>query len=71
MQMIIHAAGHQFSLAVCGDDWNNWSALIAQRTTGVQPHPAPQSNKADSGQVRLLKPAIIHTHTHITWLLMN
>ena len=30
-------------------------------TTGVQPHPAPESNQTDSGQVRLLKLAINHT----------
>ena len=30
-------------------------------TPGVQPHPAPESNQSDPGQVRLCKPAINHT----------
>ena len=60
MQVIIHAAVI----------WINRSTLIAQCTTGVPPYPAPESHQAASGQVRLLKAAIIHTHsTHITWLI--
>ena len=38
-------------------------ALIAQCTTGVQPHPFPEFNQTDSGQGRLIKLAIIPTHT--------
>ena len=45
-----------------GDGWLKRCTLIAQRATGVQPHPAPESNQSDSGQVKLLKPAIIHTY---------
>ena len=30
----------------------------------MQPHPAPETNHSDSGQVRLLQPAITNTHTH-------
>ena len=29
----------------------------------TQPHPAPESNQPNSGQMRLLKPAIIYTHS--------
>ena len=29
--------------------------------------PAPESNQSDSGQVRLLKPAIIHTHSALAF----
>ena len=36
--------------------------LIAQRTTGMQSYPAQESNQSDSDQMRLLKPAILHTH---------
>ena len=56
-------------------------AQISQCTTDVRPHPAQESNKCDSGQVRLLKPAILHTHTHTsthppealvtTWFIFN
>ncbi|CAL8369284.1 unnamed protein product [Gadus morhua 'NCC'] len=38
-----------------------WRYLF-NRATGAQPHPAPESNQSDSGQVRLLKPTVIHTH---------
>ncbi|CAL8326343.1 unnamed protein product [Lota lota] len=66
---MVHAAGAPYchvgdlSLSVCGGGWFNLCTLIAQCATGVQPHPAPDSNQSDSGQVRLLKPATIHTHT--------
>jgi len=51
-------------VCVCGDGWLILCVLITQRTTGVQPHPAPDSNQPDWGQVRLLKPATHHTpHT--------
>ena len=53
MQMIIHTAVYEISLAMCGDDGIN------------RPCSAPESNQADSGQVRLLQPAIIHTTQHI------
>ncbi|CAL8272225.1 unnamed protein product [Lota lota] len=55
----------ELSPSVCGGGWFNLCTLIAQCATGVQPHPAPESNQSDSGQVRLLKPAPIHTHSHI------
>ena len=48
--------------SVCGDDSANLYTLTAQCAAGVQPHPAPESNQSDSCQVRLLNPAIIHTH---------
>ena len=38
--------------------------LISQCTRGVQPHPVPQSNQSDSGQVRLIKPDFRRTHSH-------
>ncbi|CAL8296460.1 unnamed protein product [Lota lota] len=58
----------ELSPSVCGDGWFNLCTLIAQCATGVQPHPAPESNQSDSGQVRLLKPAINHTHSHNMFL---
>ena len=45
--------------SVCGG-WFNLCTLIAQFATGVQSHPA----QSDPGQVRLLKPAIIHPNAH-------
>jgi hypothetical protein len=36
--------------------------LIAQSTTGVQPDPAPDSNRLTKAKVRLLNPAINYTH---------
>ena len=48
---------------MAGLSWVPW--LLS--TTGVQPHPDPESNQSDSGQVRLLKPAINHTHC-TAWL---
>ena len=56
-----HAAMQEISFGVNGDGWLNLCTLISQCTTGVQPHPAPESIQSDSGQVRLLKPAINHT----------
>ena len=53
---------YAISSSLCGDGWYNLCALIAQCTKGVQPHSVPVFNKSDSGQVRLIKPAIIHTH---------
>ena len=47
---------YQRSLSVWRDGRFILCALIAQCTTGVQPHPAPESNQSDSGKVRLLKP---------------
>jgi len=39
-------------------------ALISQLTTGVQPHPPPDSNQPDRGvQVRVLKQVTNHTHS--------
>ncbi|CAL8234129.1 unnamed protein product [Arctogadus glacialis] len=52
----------EISPRVCGDFWFNLCTLIAQCVTGVQPLPAPESNQ--TGQPRLLGPAIIHTHSH-------
>ena len=51
-------AGEFSWVCVWGDGWS----LIAQCATGVQPHPAPESNLT-LGLTRLLKPATIHTHT--------
>ena len=46
---------------MCGDGWLNLYTLIThQSTTGVQPHPAQESNQTANC---LLKPAIIHTHS--------
>ena len=39
--------------SVRGDSWLNLFTLIAQCATGVQAHPAPESNQTNSGQVRL------------------
>ena len=51
--------------SVCGDGWFNLCTLIVQCTKGVQPHPAPECNQSDSGQVKLLKQTINHTHSQI------
>ena len=64
MKMVIHAAMEEISLSVCGDGVLNLCALIAQCTAGFQPPQAPESNQSGSGQVWLLKPAVIHTHTY-------
>ena len=45
MKLVIHAAIH-------GDGCFNLC---------TQPHPAPESNQSEWGQVRLRKPGIIHT----------
>ena len=51
---MIHRAGvPKISYASC--------LVMAGGTKDVQPKPAPKSNQSDSGQVRLLKPAITHT----------
>ena len=61
-ELVLHVA-MQISLSVCDDGWFNQCTLIAQCTTGVQPHPFPEFNQTDSGQGRLIKLAIIPTHT--------
>ena len=43
-------------VCVCGDGGFDPCTLVSQCATGVQPHPAPESNQFDAGQVRLLKP---------------
>ena len=60
-ELVLRDALQEISLRPCGDGWVNLCSLIAQRTTGVQPRPPPDSNQPDS--VRLLEPDIIHTHT--------
>ena len=50
MEVVLHVAM----------SWFNLCTLIASWETGVQPHQAPESNQSESGQVRLLKLAIIH-----------
>ena len=60
-----HQAMQEISLRVCGVTAGLTCAhWLLNVTTGVQPHPAPESNQSDLGQMRLLKPAIIHTHSH-------
>ena len=59
----------ELSLSVCGDGWFNLCSLITQRETGVQPPPAPESNQ--TRPLRLLKPAIAHTHSHWVHVLLN
>ena len=39
--------------SVCGDSWFILGAMIAHDCSSVQPHPAPETNQSDSGQVRL------------------
>ena len=49
-------------MSLCGN--GRLVLLNAFTETGVQPHPAPESNQSDSGIRRLLKPAIIHTQCY-------
>lgn len=52
-------------LSVCGDGRFILCTLIGQDPTGVQPHPAPESNQLDSGQLGwwlLNHPPTTHTH---------
>ena len=44
---VLLAALLELSLTVWGDGWFSLCALIAQCTTGVQPHPAPESYQSD------------------------
>ena len=37
---------------------------LVLHVASVEPHTDQESNRSDSGKVRLLKPAIIHTHSH-------
>ena len=62
MKQVIHGVMQESVLIACGDGWFKLCTLIAQCTTGVQPRPAPEFNQYDSGQVRLLKSAIIHIY---------
>ncbi|CAL8275036.1 unnamed protein product [Boreogadus saida] len=39
------------SLSVCADGWLNLSSLIAQCSSAVQPHPAPESSQGPPGAV--------------------
>ena len=41
--------------SVSGKGWFNLCSLIAQCATGVQPHPAPESNQSESGQIILTR----------------
>ena len=47
-------------LSVCGDGWFNLCTLITQCATGVQPHPAPESNQTGPGEA-----ASTSHHPHI------
>ena len=49
------------SVCVCGDGW--FDLLHIDCSTGVQPHSPPESNQSDWGQLTLLKPAVICTHS--------
>ena len=60
---MLHAGALSLSVFVCGDGRFNLDTFMAPCSTSLQTHPAPESNLSDSGQARLLKPAIIHTHT--------
>ena len=51
-QMLNTVMTEAHSLSVCGESWFIVGALIVH-DTGVQPHPAPESNQSDLGQVRL------------------
>ena len=62
MARALHCHAGALSPSVWGDGWSNLCTLITQWATGVQPHPAPESNQ--TGQPRLLGLAIIHTHSH-------
>ena len=57
--MVIHAAIKEISLSKFGDGWFKLS-------NDCSIHPAPESNPPDSGQVRLLQPAIIHTYLKVS-----
>ena len=45
---------------MCGDGWFNLCTLITQCATGVQPHPAPESNQTRPGEAASTRH---HPHT--------
>ena len=49
--------------------WLVEPVCMITQCTQVQPHPSPESNQSDSGQVRLPKPAINYTHSKL-WLIL-
>ena len=57
--LVLNAAMH-LPDCVVGDGWFNLGTLISQCATAEQPHPSQSL-----GQVRLLKPALIHTHSTV------
>ena len=60
--LVLHVAIQEISQ--CVHWWLVCCTMRVQFAKGVQPHRAPESNQSGSGQVRLLKPTIIHTLSH-------
>ena len=52
------------SLSVYAIGWSFLCALIPLCTTGVKLY--PESYESDFGEVRLLKPALNHTHSNVS-----
>ena len=63
--MVFHVAMQDISLYVCAV-MAGLTCALTQPATGVQPHPAPESNQTRPGEA--VKPAIIHTYSHTTLL---
>ena len=58
---VFHAAMQELCLSERGDGWFNLCSLISQCATGVQPHPALESNQRPPGEAASTSH---HTHTH-------
>ena len=50
MARALHCHAGALSPSVWGDGWSNLCTLITQWATGVQPHPAPESNQTPPGE---------------------
>ena len=65
----INQHGDHFMPKTCDGTSLLQRLLMTECTTGVQPHPAPEPNPPDWGQVRLLQPALNPTaSTHTIWI---